>query len=104
MRSFSIGTKLLQLYVTTIDKEKRRRKIFIDYLRNERGATCVAPYSTRATNEAGVSTPLHWEELGKLNSADHYNFSNIDLRLKNLKNDPWADYLRLKQTLKFELV
>ncbi|WP_439605112.1 DNA ligase D, partial [Shinella sp.] len=50
-------------YVSTITKSKRRGKILIDYLRNQRGMTAVAPYSTRARPGAAVSMPLAWEEL-----------------------------------------
>jgi bifunctional non-homologous end joining protein LigD len=61
-------------YITTINKAKRRGKILIDYLRNERGATTVAAYSTRATPTASISTPLAWDELAKLKSAGAFDF------------------------------
>jgi bifunctional non-homologous end joining protein LigD len=50
-------------YVATITKSKRQGKILIDYLRNQRGATAVAAYSTRARPGAQVSAPVTWEEL-----------------------------------------
>jgi bifunctional non-homologous end joining protein LigD len=51
-------------FVSTITKSKRRGKILVDHLRNQRGTTAVAAYSTRARPGAAVSMPLGWEELG----------------------------------------
>ena len=56
-------------YVASATKSKRNNRIFIDYLRNSREATAVAPYSTRARPGAPVSTPIDWSELGSLKSA-----------------------------------
>lgn len=95
-----ITTRAPKDYVTTINKSERQGKILIDYLRNQRGATCVSAYSTRATPNAGISTPLTWAELTKLKTADTYHFNNITHRLKNLKHDPWADFFKIKQQLK----
>ena len=50
-------------FVATVTKSKRKGKILVDYLRNGRGATAVAPYSTRARPGAAVSMPLDWDEL-----------------------------------------
>lgn len=70
-----------QLLTTKLRKDERHGKIFIDYLRNSYAQTAVAPYSLRATKAAGVATPLKWEELDRIKSADHYNFFNIFRRL-----------------------
>jgi len=86
-------------YVATATKSKRKNRIFIDYLRNSREATAVAPYSTRARPGAAVSAPITWAELGSLKSADQYTVLNIRARLKRLKKDPWAGIGRLKQKL-----
>ncbi|MDF2941048.1 MAG: hypothetical protein K0R66_1690 [Gammaproteobacteria bacterium] len=85
-------------YVSTISKAKREGKILIDYLRNERGATCVAAYSTRATDTASISVPLSWDELDSINAGNVFDLANIEQRLN--KNDPWADYFSIKQTIK----
>lgn len=86
-------------YVATATKTKRKNRIFIDYLRNSREATAVAPYSTRARPGAAVSTPITWAELGSLKSADQYTVLNIRARLKRLRKDPWAGIGRVRQKL-----
>jgi bifunctional non-homologous end joining protein LigD len=87
------------LYIATASKAKRNKKIFVDYLRNSRGATSVASYSTRARADAPVAMPLRWEELGKLKSADQYTVENCLRRLSSLKKDPWENFFKTKQTL-----
>ena len=86
-------------YVATATKSKRNKRIFIDYLRNSREATAVAPYSTRARPGAPVSVPIDWSELGALKSANQYTVLNLPTRLARLRKDPWADIGRLKQAL-----
>ena len=86
-------------YVATMSKRARAGKIFIDYLRNGRGATAVAPYSTRARSGAPVSTPLAWSELSASMRPDHFTVSNLPTRLAHLKSDPWADLPELDQGL-----
>jgi bifunctional non-homologous end joining protein LigD len=80
-------------------KAERRGKIFIDYLRNQRGATSVAAYSTRARPEAPVSVPLRWDELSPQVPSDHYSVTSLPHRLKRLREDPWAGYDSLRQSL-----
>jgi bifunctional non-homologous end joining protein LigD len=86
-------------YTATAAKSKRNKRVFIDYLRNSREATAVAPYSTRARPGAPVSTPLDWSELGSLKSANQYTVRNLAQRLARLRKDPWANIGRLRQTL-----
>lgn len=76
-------------YVATVTKSKRRGKILVDYLRNGRGATAVAPYSTRARPGAAVSAPLSWEELGPDIGPAHFTVDNMPSRLAAMKTDPW---------------
>ena len=87
------------LYVATSTISKRNKRIFIDYLRNSRDATAVAPYSTRARPGAPVSVPIEWSELGKLKSASQFTVGNLPARLKKLRKDPWATIGRYKQKL-----
>ncbi len=85
--------------LATASKAKREGKIFIDYLRNGRGATCVAAYSTRARPGASVSTPLRWEEVTPAVRPDSFGVRNLAERLRGLREDPWAEATRLRQTL-----
>lgn len=86
-------------YVGTISKTARKGKIFIDYLRNQRGATAVAPYSTRARKAATVATPLDWEELTNNIKDTTFNLKTIYQRMDQLKQDPWAEFFKIKQVL-----
>ena len=84
-------------YVATMSKRARRGRIFIDYVRNGRGATAVAAYSTRATPDATISTPLDWSELSGSLRADHFKIDNLRQRLDFMKDDPWAGFGTLRQ-------
>lgn len=86
-------------YVATSSKKFRNRKIFVDYLRNGRGATSVASYSLRAREGAPVAMPLRWEELSKIKSGAAYDLTSAPARLKRLRSDPWKDIDRIKQDL-----
>lgn len=79
-------------FVATISKSKRRGKILVDYLRNQRGSTAVAPYSTRARPGAAVSTPISWEELNPGIGPAHFTVSNLPARLAAMRADPWEEF------------
>lgn len=84
-------------YTSNIRKEKRKGKIFIDWIRNARGATSVAPYSLRARDGAYVSMPIEWKELDKIAP------NGVDMAgaLKRIKSaDPWKDFYKTSQSLK----
>ncbi|SFZ81264.1 bifunctional non-homologous end joining protein LigD [Devosia enhydra] len=87
-------------YVSTITKSKRKGKILIDYLRNQRGATAVAPYSTRARPGAAVSMPLSWDELGPDIGPAHFTLANAPARLATLDTDPWSNFRKSARVLK----
>jgi bifunctional non-homologous end joining protein LigD len=88
-----------KLYVTKMTKTLRRERIFVDFLRNGRGATAVAAYSTRARRGAPVSTPLSWDELSEDIGPSHYALTNLQQRLDHLPKDPWAGFFSIKQPL-----
>jgi bifunctional non-homologous end joining protein LigD len=86
-------------YIAKMSKAARRGKIFIDYLRNDRGATAVAPYSTRVKPGATVSVPITWDELSSKLKSDHFTMANVPPRLAKLKKDPWAGIEKVKQSI-----
>jgi bifunctional non-homologous end joining protein LigD len=86
-------------FVATSSKRRRQGRIFVDFLRNERGATAVAAYSTRAHPQATVSTPLDWDELSEGLRSDHFTVGNLRHRLEFLKRDPWADLSKIRQRI-----
>jgi bifunctional non-homologous end joining protein LigD len=79
-------------YTARLPLAARKGKIFVDYLRNGRGATAITNYSTRARPGATVATPLTWEELGPGLRPQDYNVRTVPERLRSLKKDPWADF------------
>lgn len=86
-------------YVATVSKAKRKGKILIDYLRNGRGATAIAPYATRARAGAPVAMPLGWDELSADIGPAHFTVANAASRLDNLSADPWADFRKAEKPL-----
>jgi bifunctional non-homologous end joining protein LigD len=86
-------------YTSKLPKASRKGKIFIDYLRNGRGATSICAYSTRARPHAPVSVPLFWEELETDVRGDTYTLRNLPERLEGLPADPWEGFTKLRQSL-----
>lgn len=82
-------TKWPDKYTSNIRKEKRKGKIFIDWVRNTRGATSIAPYSLRARKNATVSMPIAWKDLDKIKP----NEITMKKAIERLKlSDPWKDF------------
>lgn len=86
-------------YVATASKQARRGRIFIDWLRNGRGATSVAGWVLRARAGAPVAMPLRWEELSKATSAAQYDLARAKQRAARLRKDPWEGYAAMRQAL-----
>ena len=84
-------------YTAHMAKAKRRGRIFVDYLRNARGATFIAPYSMRALPGAPVATPVSWEELAAGVDATSFTIATLPARLASLARDPWSELLTTKQ-------
>lgn len=69
-------------YVATMSKAKRKGKIFIDWLRNQRGSTAIMPWSVRAREHASIAAPIGWDELAGVESAGRWTIKDIDILLE----------------------
>lgn len=87
-----------KLYTATLSKKARKGRIFIDYLRNGRGSTAIAPFSTRARPGAAVAMPVAWELLEKDLPPDA--FKAPDVTKKGAPDDAWAAFFKPKRSLK----
>ena len=87
-----------RLYLTKMTKAARTGRIYLDYLRNERGATAVAPYSPRARKGLGVAVPIAWSEL---NAPERpvFRVANFPDWQHRLKKDVWANLPKSTQSL-----
>ncbi len=86
-------------FTANMAKRARRGRIYIDYLRNGRGATAVGAYVPRARPGAPVSTPLFWEEVEKGITPDKFTIETVPRRLVSLASDPWAEIGKTRQTI-----
>lgn len=86
-------------FTLDFSKQKRARRILIDYKRNHRGAVAVAAYSTRARPNGPVGIPVSWRALGSVRGSDHWTVVNLRQRLERLQHDPWRDFWNCRQRL-----
>lgn len=86
-------------YTTVMSKKERKGKIFIDYLRNDRGATAIAPYSTRARPGAPVAMPIPWKALTPALKPSEFTVLTVPKKLKAQRTDPWAEIGKLRQPI-----
>lgn len=87
-----LAQQLPERFTATSGPKNRVGKIFVDYLRNGRGASTVAAYSVRARPDLPVSVPIARDELDGLRASNQWNVANLQERLGALKGDPWAGY------------
>ncbi len=101
--SHAISLRLVEAdpkrYLAVASKAQRKGKIFVDWLRNARGATAVAAYSTRARPGAPVATPVAWSELDGSLRSDTYTVVNLEERLRKRRRDPWEEFFHVRQGL-----
>jgi len=84
-------------FTSNIRKEKRKGRMFVDYLRNERGSTAIAPFSTRARPGIPCAVPVGWDELDDIPHANMFSLETAAARAG--ERDPWPDYFKLKQSI-----
>jgi bifunctional non-homologous end joining protein LigD len=88
-----------ETFTANIRKAQRKGRIFLDWLRNQRGATAVMPYSARAREGAPVAAPVAWEELDKYNGGNHFSIRDADELLKRASSKMLAGWGQAKQAL-----
>jgi bifunctional non-homologous end joining protein LigD len=88
-----------QKYVAKASKAARAGRVYIDWLRNERGATAVAPYSLRARIGAPIAVPVNWDEVASFRSARAFTLNNIESRLSDAGVRAWHDYFSVRQSI-----
>jgi bifunctional non-homologous end joining protein LigD len=86
-------------FTANIRKAQRTGRIFIDWLRNQRGATAVMPYSARAREGAPVAAPVTWDELDDFDSGHAFSIRDAGELLKRSKSKALADWGKAKQSL-----
>ncbi len=85
-------------FVAVMSKARRKGRLFIDYLRNERGSTAIAPWSTRARAGAPVAVPIRWTELSGFKGANVFTLESAVERSREA--DSWPNYHSLRQSLR----
>jgi bifunctional non-homologous end joining protein LigD len=89
------------VFTANMSKSQRKGKVYLDYLRNVRGANAVGAFSTRAREGAPVSFPVGWDELDRLSGPQDFTVAEVPLRVidrgSGRSADPWARYLEVKQ-------
>ncbi|MBI1912168.1 MAG: DNA ligase D [Deltaproteobacteria bacterium] len=93
-----IARGLPDRFTSMMTKSKRTGKLFLDYMRNMRGATAIEAYSTRAKWGATIAMPVFWEEAIQIRS-DSFNIKNLLSRIKKIGRDPWEDYFEVRQSI-----
>ncbi len=84
--------------MVTMAKDNRKRRIFIDFHRNARGATAAAPYTLRARTNLPASTPVSWDDLESIDAPEDLNYSSLPGILAT-SGDPWAEMDQIRRDL-----
>jgi bifunctional non-homologous end joining protein LigD len=94
-----MATTLPERFSAKMGAQNRKGRIFVDYLRNGRGASTIAAFAPRARPGLGVSVPVDWDELSTVTSGDQWTVANVRERLEALRADPWRDYGQARQRI-----
>jgi len=92
-----LGETEPERFTSNIRKEKRKGRMFVDYLRNERGATAIAPFSTRGRAGVPCAVPVGWDELDELKAANAFTLETAADRVAG--PDPWEGYFGVRQSI-----
>lgn len=84
-------------FVANMSKARRKGRLFVDYLRNERGATAIAPWSTRRRPTASCAVPVSWPEVETLEAANSFSLEAAAARAAG--PDPWPEYFTIRQSI-----
>lgn len=90
-------------YTTSVSQRARQGRTFID-CRTHFGSTAIAAYSTRARSHGGIAVPVAWDELDTVLAGDFFTLQNINRRLRNQANDPWADLPDVRQSITKKMI
>ena len=88
-------------FTANLSKAQRKGRLFIDYLRNERGSTAICPWSARSRQGAPVAVPISWDEVKTIKAANLFSLEAAAARARD--ENPWPDYFEIKQSLKGKL-
>jgi bifunctional non-homologous end joining protein LigD len=88
-----------ETFTANIRKVQRKGRIFLDWLRNQRGATAVMPYSARAREGAPVAAPVAWDELERFDSGHHFSIRDADELIERASSKALAGWGKAKQSL-----
>ncbi len=89
-------------FTANIRKVQRKGRMFVDYLRNERGSTAISPFSTRSREGAPCAVPIGWDEMETLDRANGFSLEAAAERAQG--PDPWKDYFKLTQSITKKMV
>ena len=86
-------------FTAALSKAKRGGKIFVDYLRNQRGATAVMPFSVRARPNAPIAVPISWDELSEAEKPTHWHLQDSKALIKHAASKALCGWGRADQRL-----
>ncbi len=86
-------------FTAALPKAQRKGRIFVDYLRNQRGATAVMPYSARSRDEAPVAAPITWKEMETIDKPSHFHVGDQKELLKRAASKALSGWGRAEQEL-----
>ena len=86
-------------FTAALPKAQRKGRIFVDYLRNQRGATAVMPYGVRARPEAPVAAPITWKEMATIDKPSHFHIGDAQELVKRANSKALAGWGRADQVL-----